>query len=426
MEKEKLEQLGYYLPGFLRLTINSNIDFSDLNKVMTDDKKEFSTFLHEYIHFLQNITTVHGLYLSIQHIDIILYAVAKVRREDEEFIIPVDLSTEVNFLAQAALRRLYLGDGNNINAVLYQAYRSENVKIQPEAGESFDQNRFIADCINYNGYTNEKYVIGSTAIKEFVAYSIQNKFFLVDSPDTPYKIVDLIISKEVPELADKLDLKIMMCEASLMTFHPAETLFAAIEKLKKAEKIPVNPREIYDFVIAVRDLNVSKMFDDVYSGVIEKYNHLFQSEIYKGDLHWLKTLLERAKLLRNTEPDFLIKLVSDSGNLTHYFSEVLDSLGTPFFTNKELKGYFIPPKDIENEPSQPYLLNAVAEVMHILYGQSSCGMLNFCNQTEAKPTVNEQCTRAPWEKMTDYGLCPFCQIWKTFGLNEKQPNVKRK
>ena len=67
----ELETLGYYEPGFLHLRVNTDFDLSDLNTIIKNDKKLFSTFLHEYIHFLQDVTTTTGLTYSIFYISLI-------------------------------------------------------------------------------------------------------------------------------------------------------------------------------------------------------------------------------------------------------------------------------------------------------------------------------------------------------------------
>ncbi|EEA7603805.1 hypothetical protein GMM39_20825, partial [Salmonella enterica subsp. enterica] len=49
------EILGQYLPGYFTITVNSATDFINMSE------QDYSTLVHEYIHFLQNISTVSGL-----------------------------------------------------------------------------------------------------------------------------------------------------------------------------------------------------------------------------------------------------------------------------------------------------------------------------------------------------------------------------
>ena len=47
--------LGYYEPAFFHINIGTNSSFEKFSS------RDFSIFLHEYIHFIQDVTTVYGL-----------------------------------------------------------------------------------------------------------------------------------------------------------------------------------------------------------------------------------------------------------------------------------------------------------------------------------------------------------------------------
>ena len=56
--------LGCYYPAFFFMELNTDEEIADLNKVTT---ATLSTFHHEYVHFLQDITTSYGL-MNICHV----------------------------------------------------------------------------------------------------------------------------------------------------------------------------------------------------------------------------------------------------------------------------------------------------------------------------------------------------------------------
>lgn len=51
--------LGFYMPSMFHLHVHTE---SDIDKWKIWDDRTHCTFLHEYIHFLQDISTVMGLY----------------------------------------------------------------------------------------------------------------------------------------------------------------------------------------------------------------------------------------------------------------------------------------------------------------------------------------------------------------------------
>ncbi|WP_146090639.1 hypothetical protein [Aureitalea marina] len=61
MIEDEYEIRGFYRPHFLSIFINGEFDV-DLEKM---SQKDLGTFVHEYTHYLQNISTVFGLRNSV-------------------------------------------------------------------------------------------------------------------------------------------------------------------------------------------------------------------------------------------------------------------------------------------------------------------------------------------------------------------------
>lgn len=63
MEKELLEKAlrGYYRTGCFHIYLAGSFD-QDLTKMSQSD---LGTFLHEYVHFLQNISTPYGIFEAV-------------------------------------------------------------------------------------------------------------------------------------------------------------------------------------------------------------------------------------------------------------------------------------------------------------------------------------------------------------------------
>jgi len=61
------KNLGEYLPSFFYMRVNSDKSFEDINALIGDES--FSVFIHEYVHFLQDILTTWGLRYIIHIVD---------------------------------------------------------------------------------------------------------------------------------------------------------------------------------------------------------------------------------------------------------------------------------------------------------------------------------------------------------------------
>lgn len=421
--------LGYYKPGFLHLNIKTN-QIVELNSILAGDKRLFSTFIHEYIHFLQNITTTTGLYESTDYIQHLKDMVTNIKIGNETFEIPLKSNSKFNRIGQNILRNIYRGSvGIKVKYARYNSYKVDFVEIVSSDGTKINAPIYKVEYYDLTKKKTGLYDLGAVAIKEYITHTIQNHFYPASHPQIPYHIVDLIISKEVPALKNMFEQKIMLCEASLMSLHPARTFFNTLDKLKMSDNIPDSGLKMYHYAHQdvryqgeLGDFDYMELFRYFHNKAIYDYADALGSPIFQKELSWVKYVFENGMRLRLRKPDFILDLLRTPEVVIKNISKILDELGTPFMTNSLGQGSFILPQGINDRPEQIYILTAVAEFMFVLSGQKGCNMYKFCNSEErTKPMTNEKCLSRPWEKMDEEELCPFCQLWKTWEVYKKQP-----
>jgi hypothetical protein len=425
------ETRGYYTLGFLNIKVNTTESLQDLNELMSQNSSTFSTFLHEYIHFLQNFTTTNGLYSSAFYLQFIKYLVAKIKEEsNEEIDLPLKIDNDFNRISFNELNLVYSGQSGFIrDRVKYNSYSIEVVEITDVSdGSKIKPNKYIVNFTNYSNYKQEDYHFGTIALKEYVGHKIQNNFYATTHPDIPYLIAELLLDEELPELKDHDDLKILICDAALMNLHPAEFFFVIIEKLKK-EKYPKEPLAFYNFIF--KGINYSgklgtfknhiKLFDKVYQDICHDYKDIFGSQVFKKELTWFLHILKNARELRIKNPTFILNLVNSKGKFTIDFKRIIKSLGTPFFVNLNDEGGYIPPRKLKEKPDQIYILLAASELLFNAYQNKRCDLYNFCSKNfAAKDPTNGFCISNPFEKINEPDACPFVQLCKTWGIHEKK------
>lgn len=71
---------GSYLPAFLYIQLNENIDFQNFEN-HSDEVK--GTFIHEYCHFLQDVSTTYGYTNFLCYIQEFLYKIGKVKDSED-------------------------------------------------------------------------------------------------------------------------------------------------------------------------------------------------------------------------------------------------------------------------------------------------------------------------------------------------------
>jgi hypothetical protein len=426
------ETLGYYEPGFMHLRVNTDYDIRDLNKIFKDEKykKEASTFLHEYIHFLQDITTTTGLTLGDFYVDFIKDFNWKIRRDKNNgFNVPVSIDNEFNSQTKIKLREIYKGESKEVSYVKYERYEKVSTEIKDKDNNIIKPERYKVHYLDTQRREQNSFYFGYACLKEQIAHSIQNKYLENNGhPDIPYQIAEQIIKTEYPDFGSNYKFIVALCDSSLMSFHPAQMFFNTIEKMKEKAFKPKNCAEIYEF--AFKDLTfngemgnftVETLFNRTSNNTYTQYFDALNTPIFQDILEWLKFVLEEAQKIRINNPDFITKLLDEDGNLSSVFYDVFSKLGTPFFTNNKHIGGYVPPRNLSNVNDRPFQTLVFKEVLSVYFGKKECSMIDFCKLSPEKEMVNTNCRTAPWEKVNEKDLCPFAQLWKTWGLKDKKP-----
>lgn len=435
MNTQEFETLGFYEPGFLHLRINTDYDIFDLNELSrNDDKKQyFSTFLHEYIHFLQEITTPSGLSSSSFYIDFIKDVNWTVRNDGKSyFSVPVEINNINNIEANIKLRSIYRGDSEGPELVKYDYYSVENESISDKDGNIVNPKKYKVHYHDLRTREYKSFYFGFTCLKEYVAHTIQTKFTSsTKHNDIPYQIAEQIVMKECPSFGNECLNILALCDACLMCYHPAEMFFNTIERIKKEDFVPKQTTDVYDFAYfdlsfqgQIGKFTVRTLFEKVVSIADSQFKDALQSDIFVPNYNWVNHILVKAKELRLNHPNFMTELVDEEGKLSSLFFDIFRLLGTPFFTNLSAKGGFVPPSDLKELPTQPYQLLVFKQIIDVFNGKKHCSLIDFCKSRPDEDITNQFCKISPWKRATEKNLCPFGQLWRTWGLTDEIPLPK--
>lgn len=423
--------LGYYNPGFLHLRVNTDEPLKDLNLLASDPVTAhyFSTFFHEYIHFLQDITTSNGLISSVHMIDVLKEFIWQVKNDGQaEFQTPVTLDHPSNMGANNRLILIYRGESPKVSRAEYNHYDEEFESITDKDGTVFNVAKYKVSYFEPTGPVKSFY-FGTTCIKEFVTHTLQSKFARgTIHRDIPYQIAGKIMAKEFPELAADPMMMVALCDASLLSLNPPQMFFNLIKRMKEKGFIPQSAMDIYGFMHddvtfdgPSGNFDLDQLIDFQMDLTLKQLSNALQSDIFEPNLRWITHIFNEAYQLRKEIPDFMTRLVDGEGQLSPFFYTVFYRIGTPFFTNKKEEGGFIPPRTIDPTGIQPYQLLVFREIIMVFSGQRYCNMYNFCKTHSGKDITNELCLTAPWKRGVADELCPFGQFWKTWGLNGEVP-----
>lgn len=424
---------GFYEPGFIHLRVETESDLSALGALATGTVSGsfVSTFLHEYVHFLQDITSSHGLLNFIHAAQFLQNANKQVLQSAaKEFSVPLRISNNFNWNTNARLMRLYRGDSSFVRSVRYLGYNFVKEEVPASAGPPINVEKYVVEYFDCGAHQKATLHFGSVHLKEYVAHVVQNEYSPHTShDDVPYRIVEMLVEKECPRLARHPKLLVALCDAALMDQHPARLFFQVIERMRRRPlNFPATVQAVYTFAYDGvgftrngKDCTIESQFDENVASAIGNFRECLQPEIYKSNVDWFVALASDARKLRLTEPGFVTDLVTSPGKLSNQFRRIVDVLGTPFMTNADAKGYFLPPSKFGATKIEPYYPKVFQAITWTYRGEQACRLHSFCESRTDRKITNDQCLREPWARVGLPELCPYAQMWRTWGLEGRTP-----
>lgn len=434
----------YYRPAFFQIKIDLSVELGNLNDV-TDST--FSLYLHEYIHFIQDISTIYGL-INISTINYYIQdCAARIHQQAEkEFKVPLQLYErpgDFGYLNHS-LQPIYIGSSINPKRkkIDFISYKIEKQLFSK--GKYIDTvNLRLKDKIDHKIFEVK---LGGNLITEGMAYLseryvyyeiLQEQGVEIPADEYPYCVAEKIAEDIYPELAQYKILIIAVCDCSLMTYHPGLSFIRALEFLKQENFIENNQeeKEIISLLYQKVSLHLKGKhfdFDVIVEQVRNSIKKSFKVEHFEGNNQWIDILFDRIKQIRGNRPEFVTDFLQ-LGNLksNELFGYFFRLFGSPLVLNGENIATIALPEKFNPENFHPYLFWAINQILKIFTNQKAtpCELKNFCQKSkeinDPKIIVDERCDRAPWEKYDDVSLCPVGTMWKHWGLSEFYPGIQK-
>lgn len=183
-------------------------------------------------------------------------------------------------------------------------YKIVHKKIKVNTGEEVTVPKYIVSYFDNGAMTKMSFHFGSRCIKEYMAHALQNQLF-PNTPhnDIPYTIVELIIIKEYQALAKDTTFIVALCDASLMSYHPAQFFFNTLERMRDDSTWkPIDVSSIYDFGFNQLTFQhngqietVTSLFDKMNLMAIDHFRNSLQAEVFKDNVTWFEEIANEAK-----------------------------------------------------------------------------------------------------------------------------------
>ncbi len=409
MEKEYTIR-GFYRPHFFSLFINGefNIDLSEISKT------DLGTFVHEYIHYLQNLTTIFGLRNSMFYFSY-LYEVKKHIAENDKIEIPI----KIDFSETIKNGQIRFNLSNGSTKIFSPEYDDVKLYISTATEKDVTINVLVLELYK-EGEKIENLIVGNNFVKESMARLYQQLFDNeVEHPTFPYKTAEILCKVLNPDLLKDKRKLIAICLLSLNSQNSGYTLYDLIIRTqsdKELNAIDLYKKYLNEF--SVINNNEKITIKDFLLQSLDKFEEILSSSIV-ADINHFKLMIENIKYSAEKNILPLIDILfSDMENIEK-LKEIIDFYGIPHI--RTISGYnFFPLNQEQNKPAEEYIellgQQAVFErILELGKDKKMCSLFPVCQLSE-DDVIDENCFNEQWKRTKP---CPFKIISDNWKLNEK-------
>lgn len=430
-------KFGAYVPSYLLMKINTPDSISNIKELRPEDQL---TFIHEYTHYLQNITGCCGMSQIWSTYDQLRQVISNEQKNGEaEFSVP--LSNDVIEKQKLFIRTLRTVSGSrylsssmsddsasirNVRFVLDDNFQ----KLAPYAKTYFVE----FDLIDAKG-ASEIYKFGDTAVSETMAYLMETKYFPISEEinNFPYRCCQKLGDWMKTDILKDNEILFALCDISLVSPYPGRAFYQILLEIVQKRISITNADEIYKFgeeVLQSIGFNIWDEFKNAKQGAITVLEEIFNHDIFKATVTWLKYILESGYQSRLLTPNFMLQLYRESNQYEGLWKNALAQFGTPMIYNYFEERFFSSPielKQIETE-IEPLFLIASQQVYNTLLkgynkDDNNCGLYRCCKKSP-NAVVDDRCIEAPWGRIKDEKLCAYAALWVLYGLSGKRMILK--
>lgn len=381
--------------------------------------RDYASFIHEYIHYIQQITTPYGLKYNKYFTNSLLFFREHI--ESNETLTTPILLEEVNQAAEDFKSELLNKNGSrdfskgNIDDI---EIKEEDITIAKENATAV--NVGVYDFVN-NRHFEEGFQFGYTCIMESMAHLVQS---LINPElfhrEIPYQSAQIICDKIRPDLKSDTKLLISICYTSLFSNNPGHAFF---EILKSAN---INESGIDLFRRYMRDYSVT--FQEV-SMPIYRMMHCLMDEFIKNlqvllgnDLIYLKEVMSNCKVGSSSGTSILLEIIYNENLLkTESLEKLLDFYGFPAIDSNN-SDIVVP---CNQETGKPYAETAYLLSLELIVarlkevdGKKECIRYSICDRITRennKELIDENCAEFQWNKKLPCLFSAGLSYWRLSG-----------
>ena len=394
---------GEYAFSFFYIYIEKEIDFQDFESNNEEDK---GTFIHEYCHYLQDVTTTFGAYSFIYYIQRLL---AKLKQEYKQDVYQNNILTY-----NEDYYSLFEGDFRLEGKVSFiQDISIKKDTIYEEVYPNED-NEYIE--ILYDG--GKTIHFGNFCVAESMAYLIEKQLYNVREryEEFPYNMCEKVCQEEYEEFAKNEINIIGLCELSLLHYNGGVFFVKLLRTMKEENFLPQDVTQMVDFSKKIEETNffynreqMSLLLDRIYPKCSIDFLPIKE---------WIISRYDLAKIHRDLSKCFLSQMLGlkEKGMKFLCWNGIMETFGCPNVLNRtgdNFQGASLEGKEIDIQYMlAPWAIYLMLESIE----NNNCPLEQICRQGDYNMYREEFCSKPLQMESDNNYLCPIELFKKLYGI----------
>lgn len=409
-----------YETNHLHMYVDDNIDLENLDNMTLS---EYATFVHEYIHYIQHITSLYDIRMS----DMYNRVFAKYRDyilNNDIINLPLKLWEKDNDIHQ------FIYHFNKIEGNKTTDFNVSDIEID-EREISIAEKEKTAVWIGCYDYDNDKaeehgFQFGHRCIVEGMAHAIQSIINSeVNHEIIPYHAVELIFEKTIPDVLQDKKKIASICLCALLWDNPGFGFFQVLELIKSHPNW--DGKELYksiiqDYVVSYKEQKMPfyRLLQHFSNDLKESYKALLGNDLEYYSLVIDNCILDCGEC-HHRLIDFLYDY--DICDREVFREQILNQYGYPFIDGRNQSVLPLKSKNgIQSAYKETAILYGIELIMaRVMSGTKECKRYPVCSSTMfiegVKCDATEECLSSQWKKKES---CVFTETLRYFGIKDNK------
>ncbi|WP_029410655.1 hypothetical protein [Treponema pedis] len=408
---------GKYFRSFF--TIKAETD-ENIDTILSPETIDM--VVHEYVHYIQDISTVYGLINMSNNFN----DIAHFYNIEEDIIkIPYVINNSYLRKTNADLFSVYFNHCNEDKFPKFEAQTTiKQIPVSEIGMEGFDALKYYEVILNRDGF-EKCYGFGACAIMESMASLIERHLFPIEEKSyyhLPYDLCTIVVLKKYLKLAKNLGFIAALCDISLMFYHPGEIFIEVLEEMNKENYMPQKIIDVYNFVISYirfEDRTYDDIWTDSFERSIKNINNVVNVKEYEFAKDWAINNIKHYYEKRRNDNSFITKIFSmNNKDALQYVYTLMAEIISPLIYNNKYQFCNIANPQINqtDDHEKLYYWFDLGKMFEYIFKKGgNCPFLDQCQYTckyYSKPFKNKN--------QMKNGFCVFQQFSRVFGLYKRE------